>query len=89
MLGLLFLLLHLTPALSAPLAANSNRFLLLLDTSLAMKPLETAQREATFDLVYSGLRGQMTNGDTYGLWLAGEKNDTSFPMESWKLKHAV
>ena len=87
LLGLLFL--HQTPALSAPPAANSNRFLLLLDTSLAMKPLETAQREATFDLVYSGLRGQMTNGDTYGLWLAGEKNDTSFPMESWKLKHAV
>ena len=89
LLGLLFLLLHQTPALSAPPAANSNRFLLLLDTSLAMKPLETAQREAMFDLVYSGLRGQMTNGDTYGLWLAGEKNDTSFPMESWKLKHAV
>ena len=89
LLGLLFLLLHQTPALSAPPAANSNRFLLLLDTSLAMKPLETAQRETTFDLVYSGLRGQMTNGDTYGLWLAGEKNDTSFPMESWKLKHAV
>ena len=89
MLGLLFLLLHQSPALSAPPAANSNRFLLLLDTSLAMKPLETAQRETTFDLVYSGLRGQMTNGDTYGLWLAGEKNDTSFPMESWNLKHAV
>ena len=88
LLGLLLFLLP-TRASAAPPATNSNRFLLLLDTSLAMKPLETAQREATFDLVYSGLRGHMTNGDTYGLWLAGERNDTSFPMESWKLKYAV
>ena len=68
---------------------NGNRFLLILDNSLSMKPLETPQREATFDLIYSGLRGHMTNGDTYGVWLAGDRNDTSFPMESWKLKHAV
>ena len=88
LLGLLWLG-QATALCAASPNTNGNRFLLLLDTSLSMKPLETPQREATFDLIYSGLRGHMTNGDTYGVWLAGDRNDTSFPMESWKLKHAV
>jgi hypothetical protein len=63
--------------------------LFIVDTSAAMKPLETKVRETVFDLIYSGMRGQMTNGDTYGIWLVNGQNNTSFPMETWKHKHIL
>jgi hypothetical protein len=31
----------------------------------------------------------MTNGDTYGVWLVNDVNDTSLPMEVWKQRFAV
>ncbi len=68
---------------------SSNRFLFIVDASAAMKPLEKNVREAVFDLIYSGMRGQMTNGDTYGIWLVNGQNNTSFPMETWKHKHIL
>ena len=68
---------------------SSNRFLFIVDASAAMKPLEKSVRETVFDLIYSGLRGQMTNGDTYGVWLVNGQNNTSFPMETWKHKHIL
>lgn len=70
-------------------SASSNRFLFIVDASAAMKPLETKLRETVFDLIYSGMRGQMTNGDTYGVWLVNGQNNTSFPMETWKHKHIL
>jgi hypothetical protein len=76
------------PAWAAP-KAEGKRFLFIVDTSAGMKPLDMPVRQAIFDLIYSGARGHMTNDDTYGLWLVGEKNNTSFPMESWKEKFAV
>lgn len=54
-----------------------------------MKPIEMPLRETLFDLIYSGARGRMTNGDTYGVWFVNERNDTSFQMEFWKAKHTV
>ena len=77
------------PALRAQPATSSNRFLFIIDTSAAMKPLEMPQRETVFDLIYSGARGRMTNGDTYGVWLVNDQTDTSFQMESWRQKHNV
>jgi hypothetical protein len=90
MLQVLFLVVTLlaAPAWSAP-KAEGKRFLFIVDTSAGMKPLDMPVRQAVFDLIYSGARGHMTNDDTYGLWLVGEKNNTSFPMESWKEKFAV
>jgi hypothetical protein len=79
----------LASALQGEPVASSNRFLFIVDTSAAMKPLETKVRETVFDLIYSGMRGQMTNGDTYGIWLINGQNNTSFPMETWKHKHAL
>lgn len=90
MLQVLFLAITLlaAPAWSAP-KAEGKRFLFIVDISAGMKPLDMPLRQAIFDLIYSGARGHMTNDDTYGLWLVGEKNNTSFPMESWKEKFAV
>ena len=85
---LLIVTLLAAPAWSAP-KAEGKRFLFIVDTSAGMKPLDMSVRQTIFDLIYSGARGHMTNDDTYGLWLVGEKNNTSFPMESWKEKFAV
>src|SRR5688572_23610471 len=68
---------------------SSNRYLFIVDTSAGMKPFDMPLREAVFGLVYSGLRGRMTNGDTYGLWLVNDQNDTSFPMDQWRFKNAM
>lgn len=78
-----------TASLRAEPARPPNRFLFLIDTSAGMKPYESSVREAMFDFIYSGLRGQMTNNDTYGLWLINEQNDTSFQMETWRQKFTV
>ncbi len=90
MLPVLFLALTLlaSPAWSAP-KAEGKRFLFIVDTSAGMKSLEMPLRETLFDLIYSGARGSMTNGDTYGVWLVGDQTDTSFPMETWRAKFAV
>jgi hypothetical protein len=70
-------------------ATNANRFLFIIDTSASMKPFDKALHETVFDLVYSGVRGQMTQGDTYGIWLVNDQTDTSFSMESWGQRHSV
>ncbi len=70
-------------------ATSSNRFLFIVDVSAGMKPFDKGVRDSVFDLIFSGVRGALTNGDTYGLWLVNDRNDTSFPMELWKLKFAM
>jgi len=54
-----------------------------------MKPFDNALRETVFDLIYSGLRRRMTNGDSYGLWVVRDQNDTSFPMDIWRSRSTV
>ena len=73
---------------SAPLL-SSNRYLFIIDASTSMKPFDSALRETIFDLLYSGIRGRMTNGDTYGLWVVTDRNDTSFPMDIWRGRNGV
>ena len=88
--AILFLALSLlVPALVGQPVTSSNRFLFIIDISAGMKPLEKPLRETVFDLVYSGVRGLMQNGDTYGIWLVNDQNNTSFQMQTWKPKHIV
>src|SRR6266404_1615327 len=47
---------------------DGNRFLFVVETSLASSRLEHGGRQAAFDLIYSGIYGQMRSGDTFGLW---------------------
>ena len=86
---LCLLLSVLTVAAQAGPNPNANRFLFIIDTSVAMKPMEKKLHETLFDIIYSGARGRMTNGDTYGIWLVNGTNDTSFPMETRKKQHAL
>ena len=54
-----------------------------------MKPFDKALRETVFELVRTGVRGHLINGDTYGVWLVRDQVDTTFPMESWSQRHNV
>lgn len=78
-----------TQPVSAQAAPIPNRFLFIIDTSSAMKPFDKGIQDSLFDLIYSGGRGRMTNGDTYGLWLVNEQNDMSFKMEVWRQRFTV
>lgn len=79
----------ISPRAVAQPSTSSNRFLFVVDTSAGMKPFDGALRETVFDLVYSGARGHMTNGDSFGIWTINEQNDTSFTLDVWKAKHSV
>jgi hypothetical protein len=81
-----FLPCHLAAAAST---TSSNRFLFIVDTSSLMKKWDEPARDAMFDLIYSGVRGYMTNGDSYGVWLAAETNNTSGSVEVWRHKFAT
>jgi hypothetical protein len=61
-----------------------NRFLFVVDTSAAMYRFEYAGRQALFDLIYSGIDGQMQAGDTFGVWTFGDDVRAGiFPMQIW------
>lgn len=76
-------------AQAAPPTTSSNRFLFIIDVASGQKSKsEEALRQSLFDLIYSGVRGHMKNGDSYGVWLAGGVNDTSGTVEVWRDKFA-
>ena len=65
-------------------AANGNRFLFVVETSSASSRLEHGGRQAAFDLIYSGIYGQMRAGDTFGIWTFNENVFAGFyPMRTW------
>jgi hypothetical protein len=71
-------------------ATGTNRFLFIVDTSAAMKNWEEPLHDAVFDFIYSGVRSAMQDGDSYGVWFAGNgTNDTSGTVETWKQRFAV
>src|SRR3954453_2896530 len=67
-----------------PAAPVANRFLFVVETSSAMLPFEHAGRQAAFDLLYSGIDGQIHSGDSIGVWTFGESVHAGiFPMQVW------
>lgn len=78
-----------TLCVAEPPNTSSNRFLFIIDTSSTMKKWDEPLRDSVFDLLFSGVRGHMTNGDSYGVWLAAEVNDTSSSVEVWRKKFAT
>src|SRR5882724_7326107 len=65
-------------------APEGNRFLFVVETSSAMLPFEHAGRQAVFDLIYSGINGQIHSNDTIGVWTFGETIHAGlFPMQVW------
>lgn len=71
-----------TPAVPPP---DGNRFLFVVDLSSSLKKLALPCRQAVFDMIYTGLYGQMKAGDSYGLWtLNAEPNTGIYPMQHWQ-----
>jgi hypothetical protein len=63
---------------------EGNRFLFVVETSLGMARLDHGGRQAVVDLIYTGIAGQMREGDTFAIW---NFNDNVFagiyPMQTW------
>lgn len=65
-------------------APTGNRFLLVVETSTASSRLKHGGRQAAFDLVFTGVNGQMREGDTLGLWTFNEEVFAGrYPMQTW------
>src|SRR5262245_56979671 len=80
----------LSAATNPPAPPPGQRFLFLVDTSAAMKKIDASTRQALFDLIHSGINGQMTNGDTFGIWTFNEQVYTGqFPMQTWHVDRVV
>src|SRR5689334_11779918 len=63
---------------------EGGRFLFVVETSTAMAPFEHAGGQTVFDLIFSGLDGQMQPKDTIGIWTFGEEVHAGlFPMQVW------
>ena len=74
------------PALPRP-APDGHRFLFVVDISEGMRATDAANRQALFDMLFTGLDGQMRTGDTFGLWLYNDKlHAGTFPMQIWDEK---
>lgn len=65
-------------------APASNRYLLIVETSDSMKNRGDGTLNALQDLLKSGMRGQLHQGDTLGLWTfsTGLKAGM-FPLQDW------
>ena len=60
---------RLSAAPGAPvLVPEGDRFLFIVDTSSGMERLKEQIEMTIYDLLRSGLFGQMLTGDTYGMW---------------------
>lgn len=69
---------------SLPPAPDGDRFLFIVDHSTSMKKLGTAATETIVGMIFRGLDGRMTNGDTFGLWTISAKPQFGiFPMQVW------
>src|SRR5262245_505937 len=69
---------------------DGSRFLFVMDTSSSMKSISDAERQTLFDLVFSGVNGYMSTGDTFGVWTYGEEVGVGkFPMQVWDADTAV
>jgi len=82
----------LTSTLQAQPAASSvdNRFLLVFDTSSAMKTRVPATQYAVERLFFSMMNGELHPGNTLGVWTFDRKlHIGEFPLQSWLPQNAA
>jgi hypothetical protein len=78
------------PRTNTPPSRPAQRFLFVVDMSYSMARLDKQCRQAVFDLIYTGLYGQMRPGDTYGLWTFQEDvRAGQFPMQVWNPRQTL
>jgi hypothetical protein len=64
-----------------------NRFLFVIETTSAMRSRTNGVEDAVLGLLKSGIRGELRNGDTIGLWSYNDQLHTEFPMQVWSVDH--
>jgi len=73
-----------------PAAPDGQRYLFILENSSAMEDLQPANEATLFELVRSGIDGQMLAGDTYGVWTYNKTTVAGkFPMRVWEPKRST
>ncbi len=74
-----------SPPSPPPVLGNvDNRFLFIVDTSAAMSRHSEAIRQVVYDLVATGMNGQMRKGDSFAVWTYNEQNFPGvFPLQNW------
>ncbi len=65
-------------------AATGERFLLIVETSAAMKKRAENVQKLVGNLISTGLRGEMGPGSTVGLWTFSDQlHSGQFPLQLW------
>lgn len=64
--------------------AVENRFLVVVEATADSSKNVQATRDAIADLLIKGFNGIAKTGDSVGLWVVGEKLDSSFPLFVWQ-----
>jgi len=72
-----------TPAPAQAPPQNENRFLFIINTSAAMRPMTNGIRDAVAGLLQSHMQGQMRDGDTFGIWTYDDQLHADLPMQTW------
>ena len=63
----------------------SNRYLIVVETSSAMRKRGNGILETVNALIMNGMKGQMRSGDTLGIWTYSDKlHAGEFPLQTWK-----
>jgi len=82
----------LAPALRSQPAARKgdNRFLLIFDTSSAMKRRVPAAQKAINEMLSASTNGQLHSGDSIGVWTFNQDLRTGqFPLQYWMPENAA
>ena len=65
-------------------AVSSSRYLLVVNTSRSMRNRSRAMLQTVQDLLNSGMQGQLSGGETLGVWTFNEDLYTGrFPLQVW------
>lgn len=68
----------------SPAQESSSRFLIIADTSYAMRRYAPAAQKAVSNLLLSSMHGQLRRGDTIGMWTFNEALSAGrFPLQRW------
>jgi hypothetical protein len=72
-----------SPLAGAP-AGSSSRYLVIVDTSRSMRHRSKAMLQTVQDLLSSGMQGELSGGETLGLWTFNQDLYTGrFPLQVW------
>jgi hypothetical protein len=76
------------PGSPAPVP-DGQRYLFIVDTSSGMERLKAENETTMYELLRSGLFGQMQTGDTYGLWTFDKETHAGkFPLQTYDARRA-